>query len=561
MKKILLNKFSLMALLLMAVFQTVMTSCSDDKEGMGTPVITAVRVTDPAKADSTFTKATAGQMLAIIGENLSDVRKVFINDQEVQFNSTMNTSRSLIVTVPTEEKGFILTAFDSSLKDEIRVETSHGTAVYAFKILAPSPSLTRLYAVYPRKAGDSLYIYGINLVDIEKIYFTDIKAEALDTTVWETVGGKHVEVAKFKNIQQDHHINEMTQAYETSSVVGIELPSISYDEGSLVVETKAGVSYLPFTKLPGKPIIKSINTDMPVFGEAVVISGNEFVQVEAIKYGNVTLSSSDFTVSEGMDEIQLVFKKKPSVGGDGMLTVVTPGGSAAVPFYNYNCLLTDFEEETAIDNGWDPKAVIDETDGDDVPYVSDGYFARFNIPSEGQQWWGTMIYFRKDWDGNKFPLPGYDVIPADASTDDVYLAMEVYNNNSDYNNGKFTGYLRYFLQYDNEDPVTPNDDSGNPNPADKVNVYDNGFTWTDYNAQACSFDRPILADINNKTPQREWYRHVIPLSSFMKYKGKDYKFVYENGINQFRIQSMNQGTRKGKIDVCFDNIRIFYNKK
>ena len=126
MKKILLNKFSVMALLLMAVFQTVMTSCSDDKEGMGTPVITAVRVTDPAKADSTFTKATAGQMLAIIGENLSDVRKVFINDQEVQFNSTMNTSRSLIVTVPTEEKGFILTAFDSSLKDEIRVETSHG---------------------------------------------------------------------------------------------------------------------------------------------------------------------------------------------------------------------------------------------------------------------------------------------------------------------------------------------------------------------------------------------------------------------------------------------------
>ena len=39
----------------------------------------------------------------------------------------MNTAHSIIVNVPTEDKGFELTAFNSNLKDEIRVETSHGT--------------------------------------------------------------------------------------------------------------------------------------------------------------------------------------------------------------------------------------------------------------------------------------------------------------------------------------------------------------------------------------------------------------------------------------------------
>ena len=66
---------------LMALMVLSLSSCKDDEEGMGTPVITAVRSCDPAKADSTFTKAGTGSLLAIIGQNLSKVQKVYINDQ------------------------------------------------------------------------------------------------------------------------------------------------------------------------------------------------------------------------------------------------------------------------------------------------------------------------------------------------------------------------------------------------------------------------------------------------------------------------------------------------
>ena len=163
--------------------------------------------------------------------------------------------------------------------------------------------------------------------------------------------------------------------------------------------------------------------------------------------------------------------------------------------------------------------------------------------SEAQQWWGQMVYYRKDWDGNSFPLPSFDIIPPTASADEVYLAMEVYNNGSDYNNGVFSGYLRYMIQ-----PI-----------GDAENQYDN-FEWVDYPNTFRNF-RPVLGDIDNEAPMDKWYRHVLPLSCFPCYEGKTYAEIVEIGLNQFRIQSINQGTSRGYIDVCIDNVRIYYQKK
>ena len=541
-------RYSLLFMALLALVTCTLISCKDDEEGMGTPQITAVRSCDPAKADSTFTKAGTGSLIAIIGNNLSKVQKVFINDQEVYFNPTMNTDHSVIVTIPSEDDGFELTAFNSELKDEIRVETTHGTAVYSFKITAPYPSISRVQGTYPRETGDVLQVYGLNLVDIEKVYFTDLSAEQLDTTVWETVGGTHVEAAKVETIVKDHYLNSRTQAYETTSQLGVTIPQLPYDKGTLVIECAAGTTYIAFSVLPGQPIIFDISSDMPVPGEEVTITGRDFVQVESVTYSGVTIPAKDLRVAESEDEITFVVPSVPKDDeSDGKLYVHTPGGSGSVMFFEYSCRLTNFDGD-ATDNGWGPNCTFEKANGDDPPVTGDGKFAHLFVEEEAQQWWGQMIYFRKGWDGNKFPLPSYDIIPATASTNEVYLAMEVYNNESDYNNGTFTGYLRYFIQYDSEDPV------------ETVNQYD-PFFWDDYDAHTFGFTTPVLGDINGESPIGKWYRHVLPLSVFGQYQGKTYKDVVDNGINQFRIQSINQWTTRGYIDVYVDNVRIFYKKK
>ena len=525
MKQNIFNHHYRWLLMAMAALMVVsLTSCKDDEEGMGTPVITAVRSCDPAKADSTFTKAGAGSLIAIIGQNLAHVQKVYVNDQQVYFNPTMNTDHSVVVTIPTEDKGFKLTAFNSDLKDEIRVETSHGTAVYSFKITAPWPSISRIQGLYPRQAGDVLNVYGLNLVDLEQVYFTDITAEQLDTTEWETVGGNHIMASNVESVMRGVHIPDILEFHDAGH---------------------AGVF--------------DISSDMPVPGEEVTIYGREFVQIESIRFGDVTLSPKQFTVAESEDEISFIMPAVPSdESNNGLITLVNPGGEGSYRFWALDGCFARFDGD-ATDNGWGPNVTFETANGDDPPYTGDGKMAHFLVEDEGTQWWGQMIYFRKDWDGNKFPLPGFDVIPADASTDDVYLAFEVFNNNSHLNNGKYTGYLRYFLQYDSEDPVPENDDSGNANPADQVNQYDT-FRWDDYGAGTFHHDRPVLADINGEAPMGKWYRAVVPLSKFGKYRDKNYQFVVEKGINQFRIQYINQGSARGDIDVYIDNVRIFYKK-
>lgn len=547
-----MNKIlSFLLLVVAAVGSMTLTSCADSETtSSGQPVITAVRMCDPTKADSTFVKAPQGQTMAIIGENLDGALYVYINDQKVYFNPTMNTDHSLIVTVPTETKGFKLTAFNSELKDEIRIETTHGTATYGFKILGAYPQISRMQCAYPRKAGDILNVYGLNLESIEKIYFTDIEAAVLDTTKWETIEGNHVE-AQFNTVVADHHLNTKTQAYETTSQLAVTIPEIPFDHGTFVIEAAAGTAYMAYSKTPGMPIILNISSDMPVPGEELIISGREFVQVESVKYGDVTLSPSDFTVAETEDAISINFSQIPSAGSAPVISITTPGGTATAEFYNTESLLVNFDDVAAADNGWGPNATFETADGVLPPLTSAGTFARINVKGEtGPQWWGTMIFYRHDWDGGSFPMPSN--IPDNASADEVYLAMEVYDNFCDYNNDGtgFSGYLRYTLF-----PI-----GANPEKVEESWTYDN-FDWEDYNEGKWFNKRPILGDLNNEFHKGKWYRHVLPLSVFDMYEGMTYADIKAKGIEQFRIQSINQHTVPGNIDVCIDNIRLIYIKK
>lgn len=539
MKKIYnINKEVLMAVLL-AVISFGFASCSDDDGGGGQPVITGVRTCDPAKADSLFTKSAQGQVIAIIGNNLGNATAVYINDQKVGFSTTMNTNHSVIVTVPSETDGFQLTAFNSELKDEIRVETTHGTATYAFKVLGAYPSITRIQGAYPRSAGDVLNVYGLNLISIEDIYFTDALAEDIATTEWTVVPGNHIAVTDYEIVKQDRYLNA-NQTYEVSSQIQLVTPELPFEEGTLVIECAAGIVYIPYTKLPGKPVITALNTDMPIPGTDLIIKGREFVQVESVSYGDVTLGPDDFTVADTEDQITIAFTKelKPTQGSGTTLTVTTPGGTASLDyFYVYDGIILNFEPDFATDNGWGPNGELkSEATSAVIPYVSDGQFWRIKSSDAGWNWWGTMCYFRKDWDGNSFSLPGFDLIPASTSTDDVYLAMEVWDNNTD-----FGGEQYPFLHYQIET-------IGNANTYVFANFIQNDGAYIE----------KALRAIDNTQPKEQWYRHVVKLSNFDGWAGKTYADVVADGINQIRFMHMNWTGTPSSMDIMFDNVRILY---
>ncbi len=532
-----INSMRLMMLFLIGAMSFSLVACSD-KDSSGQPEITGVKIltndTINYSYNEYYTKAGPGTMIAIMGKNLEGALKLYINGQELTFNPTMNTDHSLIATIPTEEKGFRLSSFDSNVPDEIRIVTGGGTATYQFKVTAPAPVLQRIQALYPRKQGDAINLYGLNLVDIEKAYFTDLTSEEIAMSTDETIGGNHVDIADLKTIVMDHHLTT-NNVFVTNSQLQFNMPQLPYATGTLVLECVSGTTYMPFYTVPGQPTIVAITSDMPQIGENLVIDGTEFVQVESVKYGDVTLTAADFTVNEEETQIVIPFTKKPTNGSGTTLTVTTPGGKVSVDrFYDYSTILTTFDGD-ATDNGWGPNATFTDSG------TADGIFAHINVPEEAQQWWGTMVYFRKDWNGNSFALS--DNIPATATADEVYLAVNVLSN-SDYNNGTFRGYIRYMIQ-----PL-----------GDQENQYDIQLDWENYDEQIPLLDAPgvILADINAEAPTGRWYRHVLPLSKFACYKGKSYADIKTTGLNQFRLQSINQSTTRGKVDVKFDNVRVIY---
>jgi hypothetical protein len=75
-------------------------SCSSDDENRGEPNINYIRVTDPVSSDSLIVKAGQGQLIAIMGENLGDVREVWLNDQQAQVELTYVTNTSILARLP-----------------------------------------------------------------------------------------------------------------------------------------------------------------------------------------------------------------------------------------------------------------------------------------------------------------------------------------------------------------------------------------------------------------------------------------------------------------------------
>ena len=284
------------------------TACNDD-EGGGVPVIHHIRLVDPEKADSTFTDVNPGTMIVVIGENLNDVRKVFINEQEVSFNSNYGTSTSLILTIPGELQ---LTGANPELKGELRIETSHGIATYSMHVLSPAPYITRVATTFPVETGTPLRIVGGNFYEIQRVYFTTAVDDITNAPV-------SVEVT-------DYTVNKNFDEISFNAPAGL------IDEGSLVVECYTASAFTPFRRTALPPSISKVSSMMPITGTTVTVLGQNFMDIVSITMGNRSVDLSTVTVSEANDMLTFTMPRAPQ--GTCSLAITTMGGTAEVPgFY------------------------------------------------------------------------------------------------------------------------------------------------------------------------------------------------------------------------------------
>lgn len=501
------------------------TACSNDDDN-ATPVIESVRITDPEKADSTFTQATPGSMIVIQGRNLAHATALYINDQEVSFNPNMNTNHSLIATIPSEENGFELTVWNEKLNPEIRLVTPHGSATFAFKVLAPTPSISRIAGKYPREAGDMLTIYGTNFLDVDRVYFSDVNPLAEDPeTGLKPEKGNEVDVVDFR-LSQNRYFDEKDKRYVADSEMMFTLPQLPFSTGYLVIETPQGSSVSEYAALPPVPVITSISSDMPIPGSTVTIKGLYFINVTGIMFGgNIAVNAEAITVADNESELTFVMPARPD--NSTTISVQTLGGASnEFDFYRYENLLVDFDGKGR-DLGWEPNAQYRTATPDAAPYVSDGTFGVFDCVNPAWNWWSTMIFFEPN-SGTTYELPSYDQISSDTPASEVYLTFEVFNE------APISKMFHYRL----------------------VDSNDGEHNWENWNNDTKVQLIPEFQDRYGNQKYGEWYSTVIPLSRFSGFEDMTYGDIKDLGIKRLRFMLLNYTGEEEKVFICVDNIRI-----
>ncbi len=139
----------------------------DDDLGIGMPIIERVRNTDPTTTDSSFTSASLGSTLAILGTNLKGTEQVYLNDYPLGINPTYVTNTSVIVTV---NDSVPTVATNPDVPNTLRLVTSSGEAIYEFQTLPPAPRVEQVKNQYV-KSGDELTLYGRYFYFIDTVYF------------------------------------------------------------------------------------------------------------------------------------------------------------------------------------------------------------------------------------------------------------------------------------------------------------------------------------------------------------------------------------------------------
>ena len=119
----------------------MLTSCEDDADVSGAPVIHYIRATDAEKSDSLLVAGRLGSVIAIVGENLGGARELWFNDQQAILNPAYVTNKSIIVSIPNKAP--------AEVTDQLKLKFTNGSELlYDFGVAISAPQVVAMKNEY-----------------------------------------------------------------------------------------------------------------------------------------------------------------------------------------------------------------------------------------------------------------------------------------------------------------------------------------------------------------------------------------------------------------------------
>ena len=296
MKKILTKHIHFSLMFSLTAICILFASCKSEE--ITSPVITSVRMYNASPMDTlmsvgnsktdTLWLGETGKYVAIIGQNLQNALSIKFNGVAAKFNSALLASNSAVVTIP----DIVYSTIDTTKLYTLEYVTTTGSTTFSFKLGPEKPTINAISDVFANP-GDSVYIYGTNLVLVQSFSY----------------GGVTINSSK-PNL--------------TGTALGFKMPSPAPTSGQVSLTTKTGTTNFKIVALPTIVAISNENADP---GDSVYVYGTYLKNIQSFSFGGVAISS--YKSSSDGKSIGFVL---PSSVAAGPATITTAFGIATTVY-------------------------------------------------------------------------------------------------------------------------------------------------------------------------------------------------------------------------------------
>ncbi|HZX57527.1 MAG TPA: glycan-binding surface protein, partial [Mucilaginibacter sp.] len=270
-------------------------ACKKSNDSGAAPVITGVRSYAASPNDTVLHSAIAhGQWVVITGQNLANATNISFDGVPASFNVALFAPNSAVVQIPT----IVFSTIDTTKLYTINYKTTGGSTTFSFKLGPAAPTISAISNVFANP-GDSVYIYGANLVLVQHFVY----------------GG--TTISSFKSSLD-------------GTALGFLMPAATPTD-QIVIATKAGTVN---DKIVATPTIIRISNENANPGDSVHIYGTYFKSIQSLSFAGTAITS--FTSSNDGTSIGFVL---PALSQSGPVSVTTKFGTATT-VYNVNDVAT-----------------------------------------------------------------------------------------------------------------------------------------------------------------------------------------------------------------------------
>jgi len=286
MKRILNLSFYVLPLLILTV--ALVSGCKKTVENGGPPVISSIKSYAASPNDSVLHSAVAkGQWVVIVGQNLQNATQITFDGVPASFNTALFAPNSAVVQIP----NIVFSAIDTTKLYTIQYATPAGSTTFSFKLGPAAPTITAISNVFANP-GDSVYIYGTNLVLIKSFSY----------------GGTAI------------------SSYKSSvdgTALGFLMPSKTTTDQVSVVTKSGSVNF----KIVATPTITGISNENANQGDSVYIYGTYLKNIQTFTFAGTAITS--FTSSASGSSVGFIL---PALTKSGPVSITTKFGTATTTF-------------------------------------------------------------------------------------------------------------------------------------------------------------------------------------------------------------------------------------